>query len=58
MEKTEHIKIVWDECGTAHSVRGQLIEENEAYIVLRLIDGTEIKVARSRVIKVERPGGD
>jgi len=50
-------KIVWDECGTAHSVRGMILKDDPEFIELILIDGTMIRISRSRIIKVETSGG-
>jgi len=50
----EDIKIVWDEDGTCHAVRGKEISEDEQFVRIRLIDGTELNIAKSRIIKIER----
>jgi len=56
MEQDGMVKIVWDECGTAHSVRGSILKEDDQFLELALSDGTNLKVAKSRIIKIERPG--
>jgi len=50
-------KIVWDECGTAHSVRGTILKDDPEFIELVLADGTMIKISRRAIIKVETGGG-
>jgi len=55
MERNEYVKIVWDEGGICHAIRGRELSDDDCFIVIRLIDGTELSIAKSSIIKVERP---
>jgi hypothetical protein len=56
MERNGMVKIVWDEGGTCHAIRGRVLpEEDDLFLVLQLIDGTELRIAKSRIVKIERP---
>ncbi len=50
------VKVVWDECGVAHTVRGSILKEDDVFLELVLADGTDLKVAKTRIIKIEQPG--
>lgn len=50
-------KVVWDEGGTAHSVWGSVADTSGEFVVVVLQDGTQISLARSRIIKIEKPAG-
>ena len=59
MERNGTAKVVWEEGGKCHAVRGELVSSGDAlFLKLRLVDGTELNIARSRVIKVEIDPGD
>jgi hypothetical protein len=49
------VKVVWDEAGTAHSVWGSIADSSDDFVVVVLQNGTQISLARSRVIKIEKP---
>lgn len=51
------VKVVWDEGGDAHSVWGSLVDAPGDFVFVDLKDGTRISLARSRIIKIEMPGG-
>jgi len=50
------VKVVWDECGTAHAVVGSILKEDDQFLELILSDGTDLRVAKSRIVKIERSG--
>jgi hypothetical protein len=54
MVRNESIKIVWDEGGTCHAIRGRTVADDDRFIIIQLIDGTELSVAKSNIIKIER----
>jgi hypothetical protein len=56
MEGNGTVKLVWDECGEAHSVRGSILKEDDQFLELVLSDGTNLRISKSRIIKIERPG--
>ena len=56
MAQNGMVKAVWDECGTAHAVVGSILKEDDQFIELVLSDGTNLRISKSRIIKIERPG--
>lgn len=55
MARDGKVKVVWDEGGTCRAVKGRIIDDEDDYfLVVVLVDGTELKIAKGRVIKVER----
>jgi preprotein translocase subunit YajC len=56
MAQNGMVKAVWDECGTAHAVVGSILKEDDQFIEIVLSDGTDLRISKSRIIKVERPG--
>lgn len=57
MARNGSIKIVWNEGGTCHAIRGQEVSDGNRFIVIQLTDGTELSVAKSSIIKIERSQG-
>lgn len=56
MEKNGMVKVVWNEAGVCHAVSGQFVEDDGVFLNLVLPDGTEISIAKSAIIKIEKPG--
>ena len=55
MERNEYSKVVWDEDGACRAIRGKIVSDDDLFLVLQLIDGTELRIAKRRIVKVERP---
>jgi len=56
MAQNGMVKAVWDECGTAHAVVGSILKEDDQFIELVLSNGTDLRIAKSRIIKIEQLG--
>ena len=55
MGRNEYGKIVWDEGGTCRAVKGRILsDEDDYFLVVLLVDGTELRIAKGKVIKIER----
>jgi hypothetical protein len=54
MERNVSIKLVWNEGGTCHAIRGWEVSDDARFIVIQLVGGTELSVAKSSIIKIER----
>ena len=58
MARNTSVKLVWDEGGTCHAVRGIEMSNDAQFVVIKLVDGTELSIAKARIVKIERsPGG-
>jgi len=51
----ERCKVVWDEVGVCHAVFGSILSEDDQFIELVLSDGTNLRIAKSRIVKIEKP---
>jgi len=56
MAQNGMVKAVWDECGTAHAVVGSILKEDDQFIELVLSNGTNLRISKSRIIKIEQLG--
>ena len=55
MDGNREIKVVWDENGECHCVTGIMIDQDEQFFIFRLRNGNELSIAKSRIIKIEKP---
>ena len=54
-ERQDEILVTWDEVGRYHRVRCTLKAEDESFLTVTLQDGTELRIARKALLKVETP---
>jgi hypothetical protein len=55
IEQPNEILVTWDEVGYFHRVRGLLKNEDETFLTVRLENGTELRIAKKAILKVETP---
>ena len=56
MERNGMIKVVWKEGDMCHAVNGQYVDDDGVFLKLVLFDGTELSIAKSAIIKIEKSG--
>ncbi|MEM0343952.1 MAG: hypothetical protein QXU73_06890 [Thermoplasmata archaeon] len=46
--------VVWDEGGICHAIKGRLLDDDDLFLVILLAYGAELRIAKSRIVKIER----